>query len=122
MGCVQGKGTTTNSPNRSLDKLKIESDYIKVENAGRGTRASRRRRGAKAAVEDGGGRRISRESEKGNHGGGNVPRRILGEKISADELVDGWPQWLIDNIPLDALAGLFPKSADSYDKLAKVGD
>ncbi|KAL8473737.1 hypothetical protein ACS0TY_030545 [Phlomoides rotata] len=121
MGCVQGKGTTTNSPKGSLEKLKLDGAYIKVENAGRG-----RPLHGGAAVDTGGGRgrgggggerRISRESEKGNHGGGNVSEK----KISADEMVDGWPQWLIDNIPLDALAGLFPKSADSYDKLAKVG-
>ena len=28
--------------------------------------------------------------------------------------------WLADNIPRDVLAGLVPRSADSYDKLAKV--
>ena len=39
---------------------------------------------------------------------------------SADEVVDGWPNWLVDNIPTEVLAGLVSRSADSYDKLAKV--
>ncbi|WCJ31712.1 Cyclin-dependent kinase C-2 C [Euphorbia peplus] len=53
--------------------------------------------------------------------GGNVSQRIGVKKIAADELVDGWPKWLVDNIPPQVLAGLLPKSADSYDKLAKIG-
>lgn len=51
----------------------------------------------------------------------NFARRFSTSKSSgADELVDGWPKWLTDNIPRDALAGLVPKSAESYDKLDKV--
>jgi hypothetical protein len=46
--------------------------------------------------------------------------RIVPKKIGGDELVDGWPKWLVDNIPADVLDGLVPRSADSYDKLAKV--
>lgn len=38
----------------------------------------------------------------------------------ADELVDGWPRWLVNNVPPEMLAGLIPKSADSYEKLDKV--
>ena len=34
--------------------------------------------------------------------------------------MDGWPTWLVDNFPSEVLAGLVPKSADSYNKLAKV--
>lgn len=62
-----------------------------------------------------------REDESGVNGGGNVSMRIGVKKISADEVVEGWPKWLFDNIPSDVLAGLVPKSADSYDKLSKVG-
>ncbi|KAM7261988.1 hypothetical protein ACFE04_021065 [Oxalis oulophora] len=36
-------------------------------------------------------------------------------------VVNAWPKWLVDNIPGDVLAALVPKSADSYDKLAKIG-
>uniref|UniRef100_A0A0E0IF20 [RNA-polymerase]-subunit kinase n=1 Tax=Oryza nivara TaxID=4536 RepID=A0A0E0IF20_ORYNI len=37
-----------------------------------------------------------------------------------DELVDGWPTWLLDNVPREALQGIVPKSADAYDKIAKA--
>ncbi|KAK7316989.1 hypothetical protein RJT34_00856 [Clitoria ternatea] len=43
------------------------------------------------------------------------------KKISRYESVNGWPKWLVDNIPANVLANLVPKSADSYKKLAKVG-
>lgn len=36
------------------------------------------------------------------------------------EFVEGWPKWLVDNIPPNVLASLVPKSVDSYDKLGKV--
>lgn len=142
MGCIQAKGTTY-SPQGPLEKLKFENGYIKGENAGRPTSSkqhsgrdfnkSLRGGGGTKNVADtggggrgrggGGGRRISRESERGKHGGGgNVSQRISVKKIAADELVDGWPKWLVENVQSDALAGLVPKSADSYDKLAKVSN
>ncbi|GJN39171.1 hypothetical protein PR202_gb28272 [Eleusine coracana subsp. coracana] len=37
-----------------------------------------------------------------------------------DELVDGWPTWLLDNVPREALHGIVPKSADAYDKIYKA--
>ncbi|XP_050208151.1 probable serine/threonine-protein kinase At1g09600 [Mercurialis annua] len=55
---------------------------------------------------------------KDNGGVGKVSHL---KKIGDDDHVGGWPKWLVDNIPKEALAGLIPKSADSYDKLAKVG-
>ncbi|CAN1345048.1 Probable serine/threonine-protein kinase At1g54610 [Linum perenne] len=60
-----------------------------------------------AAVESGGGGRKSKKVV--------VLKKIGG----GDDYIDGWPKWLIDNIPKDVLDGLVPKSADSYDKLAK---
>jgi cyclin-dependent kinase 12/13 len=38
-----------------------------------------------------------------------------------EQLVDGWPTWLLDNVPRDALEGIVPRSADAYDKIDKVG-
>ncbi|CAI9282181.1 unnamed protein product [Lactuca saligna] len=53
---------------------------------------------------------------------GNVSQRIVvGKKIGSDDLIDGWPKWLVDNIPREVLANLASKTADSYDKLAKIG-
>ncbi|KAL3504530.1 hypothetical protein ACH5RR_034371 [Cinchona calisaya] len=58
-----------------------------------------------------------------NGGVGNVSIRRSSNKSDADdgELVDGWPKWLLDNIPTNALAGLTPRSAETYDKIDKVG-
>ncbi|CAL5049792.1 unnamed protein product [Urochloa decumbens] len=38
-----------------------------------------------------------------------------------EQLVDGWPTWLLENVPREALEGIVPKSADAYDKVEKVG-
>ncbi|XP_012700894.2 LOW QUALITY PROTEIN: probable serine/threonine-protein kinase At1g54610 [Setaria italica] len=38
-----------------------------------------------------------------------------------EQLVDGWPTWLLDNVPREALEGIVPRSADAYDKIEKVG-
>lgn len=119
MGCVQTKGISCSPQSSTLERLKHNNDYVKVENSGRlrgGTEA------AEASGGSGGERRITRESER-KHGGGNFTQRISVKKIVAvDETVDGWPKWLVENVKGDVLAGLVPKSADSYDKLAKVGD
>lgn len=59
---------------------------------------------------------------RGGSDGGVVTRRssVSPKLDNSDELVDGWPKWLTDNVPKDALDGLIPKSADAYDKLDKV--
>lgn len=109
MGCVQGKGTACSPQQPTLERLKLQNGYARVENA------------ARPAEQEGGERRMSRESER-KHGGGNVSQRISAKKIVAvDETVDGWPRWLVENVKGGALAGFVPKTADSYDKLAKVG-
>ncbi|CAK9147540.1 unnamed protein product [Ilex paraguariensis] len=136
MGCVQGKGINYKPP-RGLEKLKLDNGYVK---GGMGSRPIAQKQQLKdpnniprhegvnknvGVVVDGNGRggerKVSREGERRINGGGNVSQRITVKKIDADELIDGWPKWLVDNIPEDALAGLVRKSADSYDKLAKVG-
>ncbi|XP_022641926.1 uncharacterized protein LOC111242528 [Vigna radiata var. radiata] len=35
------------------------------------------------------------------------------------EFVEGWPKWLVDNIPPNMLDSFVPKSVDSYEKLGK---
>ncbi|KAM7513730.1 hypothetical protein LguiA_003313 [Lonicera macranthoides] len=120
MGCVQAKGGTYTPPRGGLDKLKLDNGYVKGGSNGRPITH-------KPPLKDSGGgngngdRKISKEGERGINGVGNVSQRISTKKIGADELVDGWPKWLVENISSDVLAGLVPKSADSYDKLAKVG-
>lgn len=100
MGCVQGKGPYSPPSTATLERLKRDGSYVRVD---------------RDAEE----RRISRESERKHSS-----QRISVKKIVAvDETtttVDGWPRWLVENVKPDALAGLVPKTADSYDKLAKV--
>ncbi|KAM0912021.1 hypothetical protein ACQ4PT_013081 [Festuca glaucescens] len=43
------------------------------------------------------------------------------EADDREQLVDGWPTWLLDNVPREALQGIVPRSADAFDKIDKVG-
>ncbi|XWS41440.1 hypothetical protein CRYUN_Cryun17cG0082100 [Craigia yunnanensis] len=135
MGCVQGKSTSSDSPPQGLEKLKQEYGYAK-----RGNEVQ------KLSEKDSNGMLVRHEGENKNVGmvngangddenavtregeiakntgaNGNVSQRNVSKKIGGDDLVDEWPKWLVDNISTEALAGLVPKSADSEDKLAKVG-
>ncbi|CAK9320288.1 unnamed protein product [Citrullus colocynthis] len=125
MGCVQSRSFEY-SPNGGVRKLNAERDYV----AGSSLRNSVvRNRPVKVgrtstAVNDGGVRKLVYIDTKKEGSGdiGNVSRRIsVSVNAGGEELVNGWPKWLLENIPEDALAGLVPKGADSYDKLAKVG-
>ncbi|XP_038880870.1 probable serine/threonine-protein kinase At1g54610 [Benincasa hispida] len=119
MGCVQSRSFEY-SPNGGVRKLNAERDYVAGGNRNRSAKVGR----SSALVNDGGVRKvvyIDTKKER-NVDVGNVSRRIsVSENVGEEELVDGWPKWLVQNIPKDALAGLVPKGADSYDKLAKVG-
>ncbi|KDP35288.1 hypothetical protein JCGZ_09447 [Jatropha curcas] len=138
MGCCFGKPSTIlSSPfnRRSLDKLKQERGYIGRPNGGEARGKLFRQEGDtnnnnnKRVVaingatnnKNGGGEKFAGKEVSQNGGVGNASQRNVLKKIGLDELVDGWPKWLVDNIPKEVLAGLVPKSADSYDKLAKVG-
>ncbi|KAL9378018.1 hypothetical protein Peur_029353 [Populus x canadensis] len=129
MGCVQTKSSTY-SPPQTLEKLKQENGYVKRENGGRpaGQREpgklfrqelDKKREVAVNGAVNGGDKLVVGEGLKNDVG--NVSQRFSSKKAGGDELVDGWPKWLVDNIAREVLAGLVPKSADSYDKLAKVG-
>ncbi|KAI4330139.1 hypothetical protein MLD38_028444 [Melastoma candidum] len=83
---------------------------------------------------------VKREDERGEKAGkgdgscngGNVSKRVMPapptidvaaaeKKLGGDEQVEGWPKWLVDNVSKEAFAGIVPKSADNYDKIAKIG-
>ncbi|WJZ92129.1 hypothetical protein VitviT2T_011146 [Vitis vinifera] len=130
MGCVQTRPSVY-SPSEGLVKLKLQNGYAKRGYGGRPIRHKPPEKldgkSAGTLVDGGGGggggeEMVGREDEnKLNGGGGNVSQKITVKRIGGDELVDGWPKWLVDNIHRDALVGLVPKSVDSYEKLAKVG-
>ncbi|KAL1343456.1 hypothetical protein HN51_029846 [Arachis hypogaea] len=50
-------------------------------------------------------------------------RELAKKKTFEDdyEMVDGWPKWLVDNVPAQVFGGLVPKSAESYKMIDKVG-
>ncbi|XP_028557210.1 probable serine/threonine-protein kinase At1g54610 isoform X2 [Dendrobium catenatum] len=110
MGCVQTK-PTSNSPPRSLAKLKSDHGYVPV--GATGGRPPRPPRPREVGAET-----VSEQKRPPQPPPPPPPRQLV---ASVDELVDGWPRWLVNNIPKDVLAGLVPKSADSYVKIDKVG-
>jgi len=65
---------------------------------------------------------VARNDNKNDEVGENVPQKSHEKKnIGApSESVEGWPKWLVDNIPPNVLESLVPKSVDSYEKLGKV--
>ena len=56
------------------------------------------------------GRRVTRRDDK----------KLENKCCFEDEMVDGWPKWLVDNVPTQVLAGLVPRSAESYKMIDKV--
>ncbi|XP_041009242.1 uncharacterized protein LOC121253288 [Juglans microcarpa x Juglans regia] len=132
MGCALAKPPKY-SPPRRIEKLKSENGYV---GGGRPIDRNQLPKDSAAAVpincqvEDkhivggvnaerrgGGDRVVVRDREEKS---GNASKRVRSKKIGGDELVGGWPKWLVDNVSGDLLSGLVSKSADSYDKLAKV--
>lgn len=121
MGCIQAK---LSPPQNVVERLKMEGGYVKGVSAGRVVvQKAVGKENGKVSRHGGDGNGVGERVRNGGGGGdgGSRSRKSVKKKISEDELVDGWPKWLVDNIPKEVLAGLVPKSADSYDKLAKVG-
>lgn len=83
-------------------------------------------------VANGGGDRPPKERININGGDGRgdkdvtVLKKVQRPNVTAKkyiggyDIVNGWPKWLVDNISGDVLAGWVPKTADSFEKLAKV--
>nr|XP_019068996.1 probable serine/threonine-protein kinase At1g54610 [Solanum lycopersicum] len=128
MGCVQAKASM-HSPPRGLEKLKLESGYVGRGEHVRPRRSTGQRPHELIREKNAGGRRLSDANRDTiTHEGEKKQTNDVGRKITKtttttheeEELIDGWPKWLVDNIPREVLAGLVPKSADSYDKIDKV--
>uniref|UniRef100_A0A7N0V9E3 Protein kinase domain-containing protein n=1 Tax=Kalanchoe fedtschenkoi TaxID=63787 RepID=A0A7N0V9E3_KALFE len=114
MGCVQAKSSSS-SPPQGLEKLKLEVGYV-------GRKESEIRSGVSRSGSD-----ESLEKVVDEMVGKSVAAKQAAMQIAedgdggGDEVVDGWPKWLTDNIPADVLSGLVPKSAESYDMISKIG-
>lgn len=127
MGCACGKTSTYSPGTQTLEQLKFENGYVKGVNAEKLAAGKVFRHGVEnknvIVVNAGNAKAVAIEAETAriNGGNGNVSQRTnVVKKIGVEELVDGWPKWLVDNVSKEILAGLVPKSADSYDKLSKV--
>lgn len=136
MGVVQAKPSESSS-SRGFDKLKPENGYVGKEEF-TGDRRSTGQRDVRRESSTGRYRPQSRKENGGaGHGegegegklankgkrdvGGNVSQKTsVFKRIEDVELVGGWPKWLIDNVPREVLAGMVPKSAESYVMLSKV--
>uniref|UniRef100_A0A7N2KWK2 Protein kinase domain-containing protein n=1 Tax=Quercus lobata TaxID=97700 RepID=A0A7N2KWK2_QUELO len=97
MGGAQAKPSNNSSHSRGLDKLKLQNGYV------------------------GKGGNMHRESGRKYNSGNVSQKQVPFMPIETVELVDGLPKWLTDNVPRNVLSTLVVKSADSYDKLFKVG-
>ncbi|OMP12255.1 hypothetical protein COLO4_03363 [Corchorus olitorius] len=148
MGCVQGK---MDSPPRGLQKLKMENGYVgkvgfvghrrstgqRYSDSGRVPKPELHRKRSSLSGANEEKERIQRRNEavadgkEGNFNDNDKEKERTQRRSDAvenkniliveQEMVDGWPKWLIDNIPKEVLAGLVPKSAESYEKLDKIG-
>ncbi|XP_076935024.1 putative serine/threonine-protein kinase At1g54610 [Bidens hawaiensis] len=134
MGCAPTKPLMDTSSHHGIHKLKMENGYVrgsrKSNSGGRNFNNSGDSGGSGGggkAVSGGGKEGMRRSSGSGgggrggSDGGGVIRRSGSGRSDDLEELVDGWPKWLTDNIPKHALDGLVPKSAEAYDKLDKIG-
>ncbi|XP_008799048.2 probable serine/threonine-protein kinase At1g54610 isoform X1 [Phoenix dactylifera] len=121
MGCVQAKPSSPSSPSH-LEARKHVYGY----DAGGGPAAKRQQHRAaphRPYIRGREERTLTREGEKESKSEAVPPPSKPAGRGGGptDEQVDGWPRWLTDNIPRAVLAGLVPRSADSYEKLDKVG-
>ncbi|KAK6922899.1 Protein kinase domain [Dillenia turbinata] len=118
MGCSQSR-YSMHMPPQGLDRLKEQNGYVRRGNKGRPIAQKQQGRDTgkvyrhEVVVKDGSGheRLVVRERARMVNGGvekmvaleregkadvGNISGRILQKKITGDELIDGWPMWLVD--------------------------
>lgn len=108
MGSSQSSKTHVKSPPMELEKMRLGNGSIKE-----GVARNPSSRGRVGMEEGTRGRSASKSSSV------DGDRKKKGGEED-DEMVDGWPKWLVDNIPTDVLKNIVPKSADSYTKIDKV--
>ncbi|PAN22689.1 hypothetical protein PAHAL_4G037400 [Panicum hallii] len=136
MGCAQAKpsrGSPARSDGRGIDRLKRDNAYRPGSGVSRFSdpppAAAERAAGATDpahAARRGGGAASGRSTDKtpDDADASAAPAPPLPPQPPPrreDELVDGWPTWLLENVPREALQGIVPRSADAYDKIEKVG-
>lgn len=112
MGCVLTKPLEGSDHSTVLDRLKLENGYVSNTDFV----AHRRSTGQSHDV---GGDKGKTDNAADVHDGKKLS---VNNGFEGDnEMVDGWPRWLVDNVPTQVLSGLVPKSAESYKMIDKVG-
>ncbi|XP_042439032.1 probable serine/threonine-protein kinase At1g54610 [Zingiber officinale] len=126
MGCVQAKGSSNASPSQAdLHALKRDNGYLP------GSHAVTKYQPLPDRIAADGGGKASTGDEEGSEGVGvqshkaslplSQPVRPSSVDGGEDELIGGWPKWLVANVSPEILVGFVPKSADCYEKLDKIG-
>ncbi|XP_057772923.1 probable serine/threonine-protein kinase At1g54610 [Salvia miltiorrhiza] len=125
MGSSQSSKTYVKSPPMEMEKLRLVNGSMKEGPVRPARNPSSRERGgahpgheARRSASNSGSRDGDRGGEVSRRSGDGLMNKGGGED---DELVGGWPKWLVDNIPSHVLKNIVPKSADSYTKIDKVG-
>ncbi|KAL2339424.1 hypothetical protein Fmac_007364 [Flemingia macrophylla] len=138
MGCICGKFSSPRSDERPKQQVRREGSRTRSskdvgERVKRDSQKQRvsvhAKRGAENASGGGGGKekpvarkeKIKVVEDDAREKNTSKVRDVREKKMAKYESVGGWPKWLVDNIPTNVLANLVPKTADSYEKLAKIG-
>ncbi|XP_014509060.1 probable serine/threonine-protein kinase At1g54610 [Vigna radiata var. radiata] len=105
MGCVFGKGAS-----KRREEVKVESaeEEGAVQNDGNVKEGGEEEKNKPSKGE-------RRRSSKPNPRLSNPPNHVHGEQVAA-----GWPSWLT-KVAGEAINGLIPRRADTFEKLNKVG-
>lgn len=132
MGCVQAKPLESEANYRGLNRFKMENGYVPSSDFvahRRSTGQSQKHVEKGKDIDHHVHQRQPRKHKVVDGNGGGRGKRDAELKDSKkqlnrcfdDEMVDGWPKWLVDNVPSHVLAGVVAKSAESYKMIDKVG-
>lgn len=137
MGCVQAKPSEESdegtSNYRGLNRFKMENGYVPSSDFVAHRRSTGQSQKHVDQIKNSDHHRVYEKQPrkhkvvvdysvagKGKRNGELKDSKKQLNKCFEDEIVDGWPKWLVDNVPSQGLDGLVPKSAESYKMIDKV--
>ncbi|WVZ23763.1 hypothetical protein V8G54_002307 [Vigna mungo] len=122
MGCVNSRYSPDGNAERRLKRNKEDATKSLIHNKKEHS-SNRLKEKIERDNSNSDAKGDARNDNKSDEVGENVTQRSEVKKnIGAhSEFVEGWPKWLVDNIPPNVLDSFVPKSVDSYEKLGKLG-
>ncbi|XP_061367976.1 probable serine/threonine-protein kinase At1g54610 [Gastrolobium bilobum] len=108
MGCVFGKEASERRRKEEVKVERAEEGKGEVKNDGNGKEGGEEEKRRRARGE-------RMRSSKPNPRLSNPPNHVHGEQVAA-----GWPSWL-SKVAGEAINGLTPRRADTFEKLDKIG-